>query len=268
MNAPSPYSLYSASNPEPTSAERLERENANVHVRLLEGLRFIILEAGSLRSACLDAMPLIRVVDQAPRHNTPLVGEKWNEVADSIICADRQVLGKAQLELRQSINAIELARRVVYGQFRGEQRVKTEDAVTRHLTEAKKLLATFGKFETTPQAPYQAYQVRQKCMSRILIQIGVLLELLSPLRRQFNAEQFPDRLFDKLMVQEAELYRLRAKVAKWRDNPSQKLEAKFAVCIEQSAAIQRGLAQIKNEARAECDRQGIRFYTRGSRIAQ
>jgi hypothetical protein len=267
MNAiVSPYSLYSFSTLEIAPAEPVDEET-NPHVQLLEGLGFVMLEAGCLTNACQDAMPLMKVLDQAPRHNTDLVDVKWRDTVDTIIGADRRVLAKAQLELRQSIEAIELARRAVYGQFRGEQKVKTEDAVTRHLTEAKQLLATFEEIETTQQAPYQPYQVRQKCLSQILLQIGVLLDLVIPLRRQFNVEQFPDGLFNKLMEQETALFRLRAKVAKWRDNPSQKLGAKFAVCLEQTTAIQTGFAQLKNAARTECSRQGIHFYRRG-RIAQ
>jgi hypothetical protein len=239
-----------------------DQDNENPHVQLWEGLTFVVLEASFLRSTCWEATTPIKLLDQAPRHDTHLVDEKWCGTVNGIISGDESVLGKAERQLRLSIEAIELARRAICGQFRGEEKVKTEEALTRHLTEAQRLLATFEELEVAPRTPYQPYQVRQKCLNRILLQIGVLLDLITPLRRKFNAEQFPDGLLTQLIEQEAALFRLRAKVSKWRDNPSQKLEAKFEVCLEQTTAISESLSQLRAAARAECRRQGIKFYNR------
>ncbi len=236
--------------------------NQNPYVRLWKGLKPIITEAGSLSIACQHATTLVKLVDRAPRHDTYLVGEKWFGVAMGAAWGAEWSVETARRQLRRSIEAIETARGAIKGQFRGETKVKTEDALTRHLAEAQRLLGTFEKLESAPQSPYQPYFVRQKCLSSMLLQIGILLDLMTPLRRQFNAEEFADGLFTQLIEQEAVLFRLRAKVAKWRDNPSQRLGAKLEVCLKQTVEIEDIMSRLRDAAEAECKRQGMQFFNR------
>jgi hypothetical protein len=236
------------------------------HIQLYEGLKFVVFHSDWLPHAINEATKLIKLVDQAPRHDTYLVDEKWSATVTGIMSGDKWILERAQKELQLSIESIAAAYKAIYGQFRGETKVKTEDALARHLAESQRLLANFAELEVTPQGPYQPYQIRQKCLSKLLLEIGAVLDLLTPLRRGLNAEQFPDGLFTQLVEQEAALFRLRAKLSKWRDNPSQKLQAKLEVCREQAIAINERLSQIKALARAECKRQGIKFYTRAGEV--
>jgi hypothetical protein len=191
-----------------------------------------------------------------------LDGEKWSEVVSTAVRGDGWALDTAEQQLARSIDAIKTARRAIYGQFRGEEKVKTEDALTRHLAEAQRLLATFKEIDCAPQIPRQPYLIRQKCLSGLLLQIGTLLDLITPLRRQFNAEEFTDGLLAQLIEQEAVLFRLRSKISKWRDNPSQRLGAKLEVCLEQTIVISDAVCSLRDAAQAECKRQGMVFYNR------
>lgn len=56
--------------------------------------------------------------------------------------------------------------------------------------------------------------------------------------------------------------RIRAKVGKWRDNPSQKLGVKVTDAYAQVSAIHRAIDALKDSLEASCRRQGLRFYNR------
>jgi hypothetical protein len=228
----------------------------NPYLRLWNGLTPIIEEARGLRLTFEHATTMVKSADRAPRHDTYLTGDQWCGFAMGAVWSDDWSLDVVQRELRQSIKAIETARSAINRRFRGDTKVKTEDALTRHLAEAQRLLGTFQELESA-QTPCQPYLVRQKCLSIMLRDIGTLLDLITPLRRELRVEEFPDGLYTQLVEQEAVLFRLRANGAKWRDNPSQRLGAKLELCLEQAQALLDTMSRLRNAAEAECKRQGM-----------
>jgi hypothetical protein len=235
----------------------------NPYNRLLQGLKQIVQDADSLPTACQFTRDQLLLVENAPRHDTVLDDATWKAVWGPPYYYRKlgpfaRPITALKVSLANLMDAAEAAR----GQFRGQEKVRTEDRLARHVTEAQGLLAHFKQLQSELELPRQPYLIRQQSLSGLLSGIVDLLEQVMYLRKQLQAADYPDGLFVILTEQECAVRRLMGTVARLRDNPSQKMAEKLGQCLTRATAIKETLSGLKDAARAECKRQGMKFTGR------
>jgi len=235
----------------------------NPYYRLLQGLKQIVQDADFLPTHCKFTRDQLLLIENAPRHDTVLDDETWQAIwGPPYYYSGFSPLERPITALQVSLNTLMDAAEAVRGEFRGLEKVRTEDRLVRHVTEAQELLAHFEQLRDELELPRQPYLIRQQSLSSLLSSIVDLLEQVIYLRRQLTAADYPDGLFAILTEQECAVRRLVAIVSKMRDNPSQKMAKKLNECLVRATAIKDSLSSLKDAARAECKRQGMKFVGR------
>lgn len=205
----------------------------------------------------------ITLVDKAPRHDTVL-DEKDFELhfifRTSMDVTD--AVGVAIWALKLSTDALNQAAGKMKGCLRGVEKVNLADRLQRHVDESQTLLDAFKSHTRDSDRPKRAFEIRQRCMASLYRRVNALHEMVSGVRTECKQYEFGDDSYSLLLEQETQLMRIRAKVGKWRDNPSQKLGVKVIDAYAQVSAIHRAFDDLKDSLEASCRRQGLRFYNR------
>lgn len=230
------------------------------YIRLWRGFVHIMPEVESLCQSIRQVRDQFSLIDNAPRHDTMLDEETWHKVwAPPNNFVDWH-LDSAARGLDVSLRHITRAARDISGEFKGQDKVRTEDRLARHLAEAKALIEHFRHLQMEIERPRQPYLIRQSSLSRLLLAVASVAEQTTLLRRSFTSEELPGDLLPVLAAQEAALLRLRATVARWRDNPSQKVTRKLEGCLEQVITIKERLNDLREVYYVEVKRLGVKFF--------
>lgn len=213
----------------------------------------------SLEMACHDLIPL----DSLPRHDSEIEDGKyisclrcWNR---SLHTVSKRTLGVSNRELEDLVSSIR-------GCFQGDLKVRLEDRLQRHLAEARELQQLFEAELATEPPMNRPYQIRQAILAQLYIGISELVESATALRRSFDASLLESGHFKELYLIEGELYRMRASIKRWRDNPSQKLGGKMTEFKEHFSALGQRIVDLRSDVKHSCEQLGLRFLNRAGPV--
>lgn len=233
--------------------------STQAHFRLLNGLNACSIQADHLYQRCKLAQDQIRLLDGAPRHDAVLDAEMLNTVTKFPYDALREHLACVNKDLATSAHTIRYAGSRIHGYFTGELKVKAEDRLKRHLVEAEELLAIFGQLKSDYEAPNKPYQIRKQTLSGLLPLFPAVLDPLRDLRKAIKSEPFDQPRYSVLLQLEATMIKLRAQVARWRDNPSQKMAGQIEVWFTQVKAFHDAINELQAVSMLECLRGGVQW---------
>ncbi len=231
---------------------------SNPHYRLWCGLGPIVLDAESLPLHCRFVLDRLRKIDAVPRHDVVLD----DKLLEAVCTFSGKALEGELQELRLSASALTRAAWRMQGRHRGEQKVKLEDRLLRHLAEAESLINVYEEFQRLNRMPRQPYLIRQQSLSTLLRGIIPIVEGLTALRRDLNGEEMTAELFADLYEQEGIMLNLKRDVSRWRDNPSQKMTANLVACHDKLGQVHQSLSALKSATKAQCKQIGMVFYNR------
>jgi hypothetical protein len=224
---------------------------------LWRGLKPLTFEADSLQWDTLMVRNNLVLLDDAPRHDTILSDEILAKIQNANY---RDACSRTVNRLQHSISVLDEACGKLKHVFRGETKVKYYDRLARHRAEAQNLLMLFSQLPRDDSN--QPFSIRQRMLAPLYHSFTDLLDQITPLRRSVMKDPLPGELFIELKEAEAELFRLRSCIARWRDNPSQKLGNKMEDCLKRVEAVHKSLVRMKQNAQYECQLLGIQFYNR------
>jgi hypothetical protein len=199
----------------------------------------------------------LALLDDAPRHDSILSDELLTKINTHVYDLP---FHRVHNRLKVSLSVIDEAFSSLKNVFRGDLKVKYYERLARHRAEAQNLIALFS--EMPDDGANQPFAIRQNLLAPLYHHLTDVLDQLTPLRRSVMDDTLPGTLFAELKEAEAELFRLRAAVAKWRDNPSQKLGKKMGHCVQRLEALRLTFARLNQNGQYECQQIGIKFYNR------
>ncbi len=197
------------------------------------------------------------LLDDAPRHDSILSAPVLAAINKSVYRFPAQ---RAHNRLAHSLSVIDEAFAGLKNVFRGDMRAKYYDRLARHRAEAQNLVALFE--EMPRDNANQPFAIRQNLLAPLYHHFTDLLDQVTPVRRSVMNDPLPGVLFAQLKEAEAELFRLRACVARWRDNPSQKLGKKMEDCVKRMEVVWQTFVRLKQNGQYECQLLGIKFANR------
>ncbi len=201
------------------------------------------------------------LVDTAPRHDTILSDELLKEVARN---SYHHPMWAAHSRLVHSLQTIDEAFGNIQNVFRGELHAKYYERLARHRAEARSLVDLFSRLPNDDAV--QPFSIRQRSMAGLYHEFCKLIDIITPLRRKFKPGELPTEYFDDLKDVEAELYRLRSSIARWRDNPSQRLGKKMQDCHRRTTKIALAVSRMRRNSQFDCQELGMVFCGRGGPI--
>jgi hypothetical protein len=237
--------------------------STRAHRSLLSGLLGIEMKIRQLYLACELAHQQLRVLDGAPRHDTLLDDETVKTLTAWPYDALRNNLSAVEEELKTSEWRLCRASEHIRGYFTGDLKVQAEDRLNRHLAEANKLLALFSELRSEYQPPNRPYLIRKQTLSGLLPLLSVIKDLLRDVRVTMKQEELDRKSYCALEGLIATAFRLRAQVARWRDNPSQKMAQKIDAWFEQVKAFREAFRTLHARSMLECLRDGVKIPGRG-----
>jgi hypothetical protein len=229
---------------------------------LWDGLTFPLFETTNMERFWSWRCDELKLLDKAPRHDTVLDNKILSRLDEESLGLNSSTLNRVARELACSLESLENAVKCSRGRYRGEAKVKLEDRLVRHLEEAHSLFSVVDEMWAAKDRLRQPYLIRQQIFVNLLVDIMEILDRLVPLREKLVKEGLPASSMEHLDEQIAGFCRLRGILSRWRDNPSQKMAAKFDACHGDVAKLKQGLTDLQQEAKAECKKQGMRFYQR------
>ncbi|HEY9760198.1 MAG TPA: hypothetical protein V6C97_33890 [Oculatellaceae cyanobacterium] len=213
----------------------------------------------SLEMACRDLVPL----DSLPRHDSVVENGKhtsWLRSCNrSLRTVSKRTLGVSNRELEDLASSIK-------GCFQGDLKVRLEDRLQRHLAEARELQGLFEAELSTELPMNKPYQIRRAILAQLYIGMSELVETATSLRRLFDASLFESGHFRELYLIEGELYRMRASIKRWRDNPTQKLGGKMTEFKERFSALGQRTTDLRSDVKHSCEELGVRFLNRAGPV--
>jgi hypothetical protein len=237
--------------------------DAEMFRHLWRGLKEILQVAGVIRVMMRVANEQIAVVDKFPRHDSQI---SETELDFSIFrrCAinTSSTLSSAIFELKQAQESLQRAKHRIDNRLHGTDRVSITDRLERHLHEGQALLESLQARAQTCAVTYKPFEVRRQYMMSLLLDLNDLHARLTHLRAQCKGYKLLDQPCEQLLQHAEQTGRLRAKLAKWRDNPSQKLGAKMSQEYQQFEAMRLAIEELRNVAETRCRQLGVKFYNR------
>lgn len=200
-------------------------------------------------------------IDQAPRHDTVLSADVLQSLASD---SYRWPMHTAHRELKHSLEAIDRAFSDIRNVFRGDLKAKYYERVARHRAQALELVELFSNIPADDAT--QPFMIRQRSMANLYHEFCERIDLLTPVRRSFKPGELPGDFYESLKEADADLYRMRSSIARWRDNPSQKLGKKMADICARTRQIRLTISRLSQDAAFECQELGMRFCNRGGRV--
>ncbi len=232
-------------------------------LRLWEGLTHPLpISAVSLSFNARTAKDQLVPLDSTKRHDTVLDEETLDRIYPS---RHRRAAMAGHAGLAHSLQTLERVAADLHRVYRGPLKVRYEDRVLRHLEEARQLVELFSTAPRTGKTKNTPYKIRQQVLGGLHNDFTELLEQLSPLRRTFDHKTLSEGLFKELDQIVADLYRLRAAVGRWRDNPSQKMAGKISECASSVELIHKQLERMRNNSQVLCQEMGIEFFNRAGK---
>lgn len=203
-------------------------------------------------------------LDAQPRHDTVLA---WDEIRalPSFASVD-QLLRRSGKCLDVALHEIDFAIDESRKLGNGRLRAKYLDRLKRHRDETIKLVKLFELGEETSNTPFA---IRRDVLVFLHGELSEVLAQLTTVRRMYKGRWLPDGFYSEILNVEAELFRLRSRVGKWRDNPSQKLAMSYGKWMSQFTQATMVISKLINNIKYEMQERGcpmgnrlglIKFY--------
>jgi len=164
--------------------------------------------------------------------------------------------------LQRALNGLNETSGRIDGYFHGELKVKTEDRLNRLKANAQAMLEAIQQAALEQEPPRSPYAIRQQGLSSLHRDFVSLATLMGNLRRNFCAEPAIEHLMPAVYEQESRLCRLKAKVGRWRDNPSQKMRANLASCTTEMKQLEEEAIALVRETLLQCAKEKILIFNR------
>ena len=233
---------------------------------LWEALKPVLIETGALEMYFRLGSEQIVQVDRAPRHDTVLDETDVQQFLFRNSMDDCNALHDAASVLRRTNEELARAANKIKGRFGGEVKVNLTDRLLRHLAEGQALLEVARSQHQTFAMPNRPFEIRQRCMASLFRRVNDVHEMLSRIRTECKHYELQDDSCSLLLELETQLARIRGKLGKWRDNPSQKLGLKLTDAYAQVSSIHRSIQSLHSGLEAKCRLLGIRFRNRNGPI--
>jgi hypothetical protein len=204
--------------------------------------------------AARELLPL----DSLPRHDSQ-VESPSGDWLESCHRALREVSGAA---LGKSIKSLQQVVDGTKGYLNGNLKVRLGDRLARHLEEAQEIERLLNESLAVPPELNRPYQIRQALVGQLFIDLNQGIAIVNALRRTFPTRVLEDGVFARLYSFEGELYRIRATLKRWRDNPSQKLGRKMMELSARFTAVRHGLVDLRSDTKHQCEDLGVVFWNR------
>lgn len=243
--------------------EKMERANAPFNeentplLRLSNGLSGAPQRFQGLASLTQQVSERMLLIDEAPRHDTILSDDLLRKVASN---SYHMPMWAAHNRLVHSLETIEAAFANIQHVFRGDLHTRYYERLARHRAEARSLVELFSVLPDDDAV--QPFSIRQRSMANLYHEFCEFIDITTPLRRRFKAGELPAEYFDELKEVDAELYRLRSSIARWRDNPSQRLGKKMQDCHQRTMQVAIAVNRMKCNSRFACQELGMMFAGR------
>ncbi|HEY9732329.1 MAG TPA: hypothetical protein V6C89_10480 [Drouetiella sp.] len=231
--------------------------------RLWEELKGAVQDANEIELNMHFACEQIAEVDKLPRHDT-IVDDSEFDFALFNRCAvdEGSTLRGAIVELQQAQHRVEKARKQLAHRLSGIDKVNIADRLQRHLTEGQALLDSIRKRARFSKIVYRAFEVRRQYMMMLFIQLDSFHGDLTRMRAERKSIDVFESSCARLLLLAEQAARIRARVAKWRDNPSQRIGSKLRAEYLRFISVRKELNELRLEVQYDCRRGGTKFYNR------
>lgn len=230
---------------------------ASEHAVCLNHLLGLNVKMSGLVRACEGSYRRISPLDTMPRHDSLLDAGFMDETFSSAVDFS-EALVAALASLKTSQHQISLALERICGCYTGSQKQRSEERLRRHRSEAEKLVSLFEQLRADYESPNRPFLVRKQILSSLLPKFTVVIDLLHSMRVELKALGAGEDIGDF----EDEARKLRAQVARWRDNPSQKIGHNMHEWLERVRKLDADLAFKEAVCVMECLESGVKFDSR------
>lgn len=239
-----------------------EDTSIDAQVLLFKGLDERFLDVSGLQLSCRISRDQMEILARFRRHDSQLDDETWKMMMSHPYGDYLRPLQNANRELGLALSNVSRAFSHISGAYHGELKVKSEDRLARLLAEFESLSDDFGDMQENLPMPRTPCHVRQQALSMLNRDFQIVIDQISDLRSCFTADEIGEDMHGKLLAQEEELRRVKAMVAKCRDNPSQKMTEKSKQIHQRVSAVFDALQSLRLECKEALKRRGFQFYNR------
>ena len=239
--------------------------NSNTYFVLYKAMGLVAGQVNGLEFSCDMAQRRLSLLENLPRHDVTIDDETWKAISDLRYDAIGASFDSIQRDLKLCVNHIQQAAQSTRGLFKAELKVKVEDRIQRHKRDTEALMAELNQLADEHQVPRQPYLIRQATLSAVLVDFAGTVEMSREFRNTLDPNGIHNQARAALTEQEAVVLRLKIPLAKWRDNPSQKMGDTLQDTREQLLAVVDELRKHQAAALYECKLAGVVIYNRAGR---
>ena len=254
---------FTGSLPECTAqASKVHRTVDETLVAFYYDYRAIVRMIGSLRLNCQSTASRLSPLDDVARHDVVLSLPELERLGLNN-CDPRQgALSGLSSGLNQALETMNHASSRIDGYFHGELKVKTENRLNHLKADVQRMLAAMVLLAEEQEPPRTPYLLRQQGLSIFHCELTHLATSMGNLRRKLGKEPGLEQLMSTFCKQENRLCQVRAKVSRWRDNPSQKMRAKLELCLVEMVQLEEEASALLRETVVQAAKAGCRIFNR------
>lgn len=209
---------------------------------------------------------LFALLDTLPRHDSQIPPDMVKLVASLSLDPYPRAFWAATRSLERALMAVQEAASEVDGVFHGELKAKLEDRLLRFQSEGEELKLAFIAAESSRPDPSKPFAIRQQSLAGLVTKVRFVQDNTAKVRRRTSAVEIGDEAFARLSDAVTRLHRLRADLARCRDNPSQKMGRRATEWQQEYACICALIESVKCKISYEYLRAGNHFGGRCNEI--
>lgn len=233
----------------------------NPHFTLRNNLISSQLGQGELKTRTRFVAELMEILDGYPRHDSEIDETTWRRISRQPYHFPGEPLWSACEELQDALRLSRKAMELVQGSSYGDLKVKTEDRLERHIHESERMLADLTQLCWQQSCPRKPYQIRQGSLSALLRTISLTGDSLASLRKKLKGSRLNEPFYQCLCRWDDQIRSMKARIRKWRDNPSQKLGNKMRAIHESILIIDDEIDQVRTECLQILYKEGTNITT-------
>lgn len=202
---------------------------------------------GDLPSLSIHAELLrddMRTLDRRYTHEQVVGDQDRDAVWAHHLQGGTMALSSLSSHLKEALDVARAASADVAHIFAGELKAKTDERIARYIRSAESLAKGLKEANDVRHAAWRTYELRQLCLRALFKECNLLVEKLVELKRCYKGGGLSPELRSSFNAQVDLLLAARAKLAKVRDNPRQKMVPPLTDFIVTVQAVETELRRI------------------------
>ena len=230
-----------------------------------EDLKQLASMAESFELECRLTRDRLHPLDDYPGQDTLIDKETWSRLSSHPFDLVALPLRFSMRSVAVSIRSLEEAHARIAGVFDEPIKARTEDRLAFALSGLKKLEADLEDVFPDLSQPRTPASIRQQSFGHLLKVLERFLNKVAEVRRGDYTKEVAD-LISAIVPHEEVMSLIRADLARWRDDPGQKMSEKAEGVYLQSIDLARFFKRLKVDFMVMCHHAGIGFYNRAGRM--